>query len=109
MDHVEPRMSLDPDDYDDVDIDDEDNPELTAEDFARARPAREVLGDAFVDAWETARRAGTLTARAVPDAGEGAQPVLSAEVVDFYRGQGPDWQARLNADLEDLVRIKRRR
>ena len=108
MDRAEPKMSLDPADYDDVDIVDEDSPELTVEDFARARPAREVLGDAFVDAWEAARRDGTLVARAMPDELHAA-PTLSAEVVEFYRGQGPDWQARLNADLEDLVRIMRRR
>ena len=97
-------LLVDPADYDDVDIDDPDNPELTQADFAAMRPAREVLGDAFVDAWGQARREGTLTARAVPD----GQPHLSAEVIAFYRAQGPEWEARLNADLEDLVRIKRR-
>lgn len=94
-------ISLDPADYEDVDIDDPDNPEWTEQDFARARPIREVMGDAFVDAWQ-ANRERVLAEKAA------ALPQLSAEVIDFYRAQGPDWQARLNADLEDLVRIKRR-
>ena len=97
-------MSLDPRDYEDIDIDDPDNPEWTEADFAAARPAREVLGDAFVDAWSQARREETLVARAVPE----PQPQVSTEVIAFYRSQGPGWEARLNADLEDLVRIKRR-
>lgn len=96
-------LRVDPADYDDVDVDDADNPELTEADFAAMRPAREVLGDAVVDAWSKARREA-----AALDAPPDAQPQLSAEVVDFYRAQGPEWQARLNADLEDLVRIKRR-
>ena len=33
----------------------DENPELTAEDFARMKPAREVLGDAWVDAQKRAR------------------------------------------------------
>jgi hypothetical protein len=41
------RPSLDPEDYEDVDIDDEDNPELTDEDVAKMRPLREVLPDLY--------------------------------------------------------------
>ena len=103
MDRIE-GVSLDPNDYDDVDIDDPDNPEWTAEDFARARPFREVMGDEFADRWE-ANRQRVLAEKA---AAEAAPPQLSAEVVDFYRAGGEGWQSRLNADLEDLVRIKRR-
>jgi hypothetical protein len=46
-DPTRPKVSLDPNDYDDVEIDDPDNPELTEEDFARARPLREVLPDLY--------------------------------------------------------------
>ena len=38
---------INPDDYEDIDIDDPDNPELTEEDFARARPFKEVFPDLY--------------------------------------------------------------
>ena len=38
---------INPDDYEDIDIDDPDNPELTDEDFARARPFKEVFPDLY--------------------------------------------------------------
>ena len=60
MDH-----KIDLDDYEDIDIDDPDNPELTEEDFARARPFKEV----FPDLYEA------LT-RDIPD--EAAPPVRKA-------------------------------
>ena len=42
-----PEVSTNPDDYEDVDIDDPDNPEWTEEDFARARPFKEVFPDLY--------------------------------------------------------------
>ena len=41
------EVSINPDDYEDVDIDDPDNPEWTEEDFARARPFKEVFPDLY--------------------------------------------------------------
>jgi hypothetical protein len=41
------RPSLAPDDYEDIDIDDEDNPELTDTDVAKMRPLSEVLPDLY--------------------------------------------------------------
>ena len=38
---------INPDDYEDVDIDDPDNPDLTEEHFARARPFKEVFPDLY--------------------------------------------------------------
>ena len=38
---------INPDDYEDIDIDDPDNPELTEEDFARGRPFKEVFPDLY--------------------------------------------------------------
>ncbi len=99
-------VSLDPNDYEDFDIDDPDSPEWTEEDFARARPIREVMGGAFVDAWE-ANRQRVLLEKTAAEAAELSKQT-SAEVIDFYRTGGEGWQARLNADLEDLVRNKRR-
>ena len=54
---MDPKFSLDPDDYEDIDIDDPDNPELTEEDFARARPFREVHPEMY-EAMMRAKAAG---------------------------------------------------
>ena len=64
-------MASEPKTPDDPDFDD--NPEWTKADFARARPASEVLPSALYQAL-------------VPG-----------------RGQGAGWQTRLNADLETLI------
>ena len=99
-----PQMSLDPDDYEDIDIDDPDNPELTEEDFARMRPMREVLGDEFVDSWKAARENGTLTAVAVED----VALTLPVEVLDYYRGRaGDNWKRALRQDVENIVRVQK--
>jgi hypothetical protein len=47
---------------------DPDNPPLTNEQLSKLRPAREVLGGAFVDAWNEARRGGEIRVRIVPNA-----------------------------------------
>ena len=59
MDHP-----INPDDYEDIDIDDPDNPELTDEDFARARPFKEV----FPDLYEQMVREGVSVGPAVKKA-----------------------------------------
>lgn len=72
-------------------IDDE-NPEWTAEDFARARPASEVVPE-IVAAYLRRRgpqRAPTkrlISLRLDPD------------VIDHFRARGKGWQARINATL----------
>ena len=45
--HRKVRAVTDYEDYEDVDIDDEDNPELTDEDVARMRPVKEVFRDLY--------------------------------------------------------------
>lgn len=78
-----------PDDFDD-------NPEWTAEDFARARPASELFGDEFAamfvrkpgrPAIEPALRKRSTTLRLAPD-------LLAA-----LRAWGPGWQTRAEAVL----------
>ena len=77
---------------------DPDNPELTEEDFARMRPATEVIPD-VVELW----RAGKLT---LPP-GARRQPKtrvtirLDADVVARLREDGPGWQTRANAALRN--------
>ncbi|MCU6453677.1 BrnA antitoxin family protein [Sphingomonas sp. A2-49] len=65
---------------DDPDFDD--NPEWTAEDFAKARPASEVLPPHI---------AAQLT--------RGDDVALDPDVIAKFRATGPGWQARINAAL----------
>jgi uncharacterized protein (DUF4415 family) len=80
-------------------IDDE-NPELTAEDIARARPAREVLPKSFFD--EIARLKKKRGQR-----GPQKKPTkvavtirLDRDVVKKFKARGPGWQTRINEVLK---------
>ncbi len=67
-----------------------DNPEWTDEDFARARPAREVLPPALFEALvEGQKRAAPLK--------------LDPDVAEALQAGGDDWQARANAILRKAV------
>lgn len=81
-------MSLDPEDYDDIDIDDPDNPEWTEEDFTRARPISEFpeLRAALVGARVLPARRVTLS--------------VSQTAVDHFRAQGRGWRERMAAEVE---------
>jgi uncharacterized protein (DUF4415 family) len=90
--------------------------ELTAADFKRMRPAREVLSKEFLDNWAK----GGHTIKHVSDAEYEASkrrgrpksenpkmPVtvrLDADVVKFFRAGGEGWQTRLNALLAAHVK-----
>jgi uncharacterized protein (DUF4415 family) len=74
-------------------VPDDDNPEWTEEDFARAKPARDILPAAFLD---TARKA-----RGRPK-GSTKQLVslrLDKDVLEKFRATGPGWQSRINEVL----------
>ena len=72
---------------------DDDNPEWTEEDFARARPAREVLPPEFLEAWNRFRGAQKApTKRQITLR-------LSPDVLDRFRATGKGWQARIDAAL----------
>ena len=78
-------------------IDDE-NPEWTDEMFARARPAAEVLGAAFME------MAGRSPGR--PKAVTPKAPVtlrFDADVAQHLRGSGKGWQTRLNDAVAGLI------
>ena len=75
----------------------DDNPEWTDADFARAKPASEVLPPELYRALVRGRGpAKRPTKKAVSIR-------LSPRVLNYYRGQGTGWQTRLNADLESLI------
>ena len=75
---------------------DEDNPEWTVEDFARARPAPEVLprfiGQKATD--ELMRRGRGRPAK--PHRKVNQTLRLDPDVLEAYRQEGPGWQALMN-------------
>ena len=75
---------------------DDENPEWTKEDFARARPASEVVPE-IVAAWRRSR-------------GPQRRPTtklislrLDPDVIDHFRARGPGWQARINSALRKVA------
>jgi len=83
-------------------IDDE-IPEWTEEDFARARPAREVLPEIFPP--EIA--AEMLKPRGRPRKSETKVHLnlrLSPEVVEYFKTTGPGWQTRVDEALKEWVK-----
>ena len=92
------KWVLDPDDYDDVEIDDEDNPELTEEDFAKARPLHEVLPD--------------LHAQLVADKGRPFEAVafrdieltLQSDLFEAFSAVEPLWRVKMEMLLEAALR-----
>ncbi len=84
-------------------IDDE-NPEWTAEDFARAKPASEVLPK-LVGATAAAEMLRQKRGRPVsvnPKAHVNLR--LDPDVVAAFRATGRGWQTRLNAALKDWLK-----
>lgn len=83
---------------------DAENPEWTAEDFAKAKPAAEVLPGLF-----GAKSAAAMLRpkRGRPNAEQPKAHVnirLDADVVDSFRAAGPGWQTRMNAALRDWLK-----
>jgi uncharacterized protein (DUF4415 family) len=71
---------------------DEDNPEWTEEDFARARPASE-LPPRMAAAFRKGGRPAGSNKRAVSIR-------LDADVLDKFKATGPGWQSRINEALK---------
>lgn len=92
------KLSLDPDDLEDIEIDDPDNPEWTEEDFAKARPLREMLPE--------------LHARVVAEKGQPFKVVairdielsLPSDLFEAFRAVEPLWWERLETLLEAAMR-----
>jgi uncharacterized protein (DUF4415 family) len=84
---------------------DDDNPEWTAEDFANARPASEVLPELF-----GTKNAGDLlqpkkTGRprtSTPKIFTGIR--LDADVLEAFRATGSGWQTRMNEALKEWLK-----
>ena len=82
---------------------DEDNPVWTEEDFARARPAHEVLPPEVLALFPRTRGAQKLP-RKVP-----VSIRLSREVVEHFKATGPGWQRRIDETLKKAARMETRR
>ena len=78
---------------------DDDNPEWTAEMFARAQPAEAVLPPEVLAAFKRPRG---RPAKAAPKVRVAVR--LDPDVVAHFRATGPGWQTRINAALAGLVR-----
>lgn len=83
---------------------DEDAPEATAEWFAKARPASEVLPDLLGSA-----TAGEMLKpkRGRPTAANPKEHVnirLDADVVGAFKGSGAGWQTRINNALREWLK-----
>jgi uncharacterized protein (DUF4415 family) len=78
---------------------DPDNPEWTAEDFARARGAPEVMPPAVYNALVERRRRGPQKAPTK----EMIAVRLDRDLVERLRATGPGWQGRINETLRRAV------
>jgi uncharacterized protein (DUF4415 family) len=87
-------------DWDDV----SDNPELTDEELANLRPAREVLPAEFFEALEK-RRQGQRGPQKAPTK-VAVSIRLSRDVVDAFKAKGPGWQSRIDETLRAFLQKK---
>lgn len=80
---------------------DPDNPEWTAADFKRARPAREVVPHIV---------AAYLRRRGRPPSGNGVKVQvtlrLDPAVIAYFKGSGEGWQTRINDTLSKAIATK---
>lgn len=76
---------------------DQENPEWTADDFARARLPHEVLPPEALSVFKRTR-GPQRAARNVP-----ISIRLSAEVVEHFKVGGPGWQGRIDDALKKAI------
>uniref|UniRef100_Q07NE8 BrnA antitoxin family protein n=1 Tax=Rhodopseudomonas palustris (strain BisA53) TaxID=316055 RepID=Q07NE8_RHOP5 len=79
---------------------DDDNPEWTEADFARARPPAEVLPPELLAQFKATRG---------PQKAPTKIPVsirLSADVVQHFKDTGPGWQSRIDDVLRKAAKLK---
>ncbi len=88
---------IDPHDYEDKPIGDDDNPEWTEEDFANARPFKEV----FPEQHAAMKRQGGRPRLASPKVHIGLR--LAADVVNGIRSAGPGYNAKVERVLRQAL------
>jgi uncharacterized protein (DUF4415 family) len=77
---------------------DADNPEWAQTDFARARPAAEVLSPEVLAAFGKGKR-GRPVGWTKPNAKKQVTLRLDPDVIEGWRKSGPGWQRRMNDAL----------
>jgi uncharacterized protein (DUF4415 family) len=75
---------------------DNENPEWSKEDFARARPASEVVPE-VVAAYRRGRGPQKRPTKKL------ISLRLDRDIVDHFRARGPGWQVRINSTLRKAV------
>lgn len=87
---------------------DDENPEWTKEDFARARPAAEVLPE-FIGKKATAELMRRSRGRP-PKADKKVNQTLrlDPDVLEAFRQEGSGWQARINEVLREHIQRRPR-
>jgi len=81
---------------------DDENPEWTAQDFAKARPASEVLPQIF--GAKVAQE--MLKPRGRPRAEHPKERInirLSHEVIEYFKSAGDGWQTRIDSALRQFI------
>ena len=78
---------------------DDENPEWTADEIRNARPARDVLGEAFQADVEELRRGRGRPRKADRKVNQTLR--LDADVIEAFRREGRGWQARVNQVLRE--------
>jgi uncharacterized protein (DUF4415 family) len=85
-------------------VPDDENPEWTAEDFARARPLIELIPDVAEGVERLRARLGRPR---LEHPKEHVTLRLDAEVVNGFKEDGPGWQGRINETLLKAVRRRK--
>ena len=89
---LQPDQGFTQEDWDAVDF-----PELTEEELAKMRPAKEVLSPAFFEAMEDQRKSRGRPSLAHPK--KQITLRLDEDVIARFRDSGKGWQGRMNAAL----------
>lgn len=95
MREFEPGHGFTKEDWDEV----SDNPEWTAEDFAKARPFAEVFPEMAASIKRTRGKQKAPTKELI-------SLRIDRETAAAWRATGPGWQSRMNAVLRKAVRKK---
>lgn len=95
---TKPRTRFEPGQgYSQEDWDAVDSPELTPEELASMRPAREVLPPEFFETIARERRRRGRPASAAPKRQVTLR--IDADVIESFRAEGTGWQSRINDAL----------